>query len=83
MARSKSGGASKDTRGPVPPPRRWRMPVALLLRMFLLGSVSILAAGYAIYRYYTVPRAPMLVPAPPPTEIPAPDLDEPPPAPSR
>lgn len=59
------------------------MPVTLLLRMFLLGAVSILAAAYAIYRHYTVPHAPMLVPAPTATEIPAPDFEEPPPTPSR
>lgn len=59
---------------PPPRPERPRIPVALLFRMFVIGTVAVAAASYGIYRYYFVPRAPMLVPAPSSTEIPAPEL---------
>ncbi|AKU97278.1 hypothetical protein AKJ09_03942 [Labilithrix luteola] len=59
-----------------------RVPYGALFRMFLLGSVAVVAAIYAIWRHYTVPHVPMLVPVTAPTEIPAPDLD-PAPAPSH
>jgi hypothetical protein len=38
--------------------------------MFFVGGLSVLAAVYAIWRHYTVPRAPMVVPTEPTTEIP-------------
>ncbi|MBX3190697.1 MAG: hypothetical protein KF819_27100 [Labilithrix sp.] len=56
------------------PVERPKVPTALLFRMFVIGTVAVVAAGYGIYRYYFVPRAPMLVPAPPATEVPAPEL---------
>ena len=48
-----------------PQPQRIRYPVAVLLRMFLLGSVAIVASCWALWRYYTVPKMPMVVPASP------------------
>lgn len=65
-----------------PPPTRASIPFFTLLRMVLVGGVSILACIYALLRYYTVTRDPILVPVPAATEIPAPEL-EPLPAPSR
>ena len=64
------------------PVERPRMPLGVLLRMFLLGSVAFGASGYAIYRHYFVPRPSMLAPvpvtgaAPEPasSELPAPEL---------
>lgn len=57
------------------PVERPKVPAALFFRMFVVGSLAVVAAAYAIYRYYFVPRAPMLVPAPPATELPAPELE--------
>jgi hypothetical protein len=56
-----------------------RIPLAILLRMFLLGSVAVSASAYAIYRHYYVPRPSMLAPvtAPEPSSsdlLPAPEL---------
>ena len=51
-----------------------RMPFAVLARMFLIGSISVGAAGYAIYRHYYVARPSMLMPVPSSTELPAPEL---------
>ncbi|MDF2695622.1 MAG: hypothetical protein K0S65_4005 [Labilithrix sp.] len=48
-----------------PQPQRIRYPVAVLIRMFLIGSVAIVACCWAIWRHYTVPRMPMVVPATP------------------
>ena len=50
-------------------PTRLRIPFVTLLRMFLIGSVAVIASGYAIWRHYTVPRAPMLQPVPSSSEI--------------
>jgi hypothetical protein len=44
-----------------------KVPVRVLFRMFVLGSVAVIAAAWAIWRHYSVPRVPMLRPAP--TEI--------------
>ena len=52
-----------------PQPQRIRYPLAVLFRMFVLGSVAVIAASYAIWRHYTVPPTPMLRPTPAPTEI--------------
>ncbi len=51
-----------------------RMPFAVLVRMFLIGSISVAATGYAIYRHYYVARPSMLMPVPSSTELPAPEL---------
>ena len=48
-----------------PQPAPVRYPIGVLMRMFLLGSVAIAAAGWAIWRHYNVPRAPMVVPTQP------------------
>jgi hypothetical protein len=45
-------------------PRRPKIPAVVLIRMFLLGSVAVIASIYAIWRHYTVPRTPMLEPVP-------------------
>ena len=51
---------------------RPRMPIAVLVRMFLFGAISIGAAGYASYHYYFGRARPALAPVP--SEIPAPEL---------
>jgi hypothetical protein len=71
MTKSKRWTRKLDVSKPAPHPR---MPVALMLRMFLVGSVAVGAAGYAIYRHYYVARPSMLMPVPPSTELPAPEL---------
>ena len=48
-----------------PQPQRIRFPVAVLIRMFLIGSVAVIAAIWALWRTYTVPRMPMVVPVAP------------------
>jgi hypothetical protein len=35
-------------------PVKWRIPVAMMIRMFALGSVAVIASGYAIWRHYTL-----------------------------
>jgi hypothetical protein len=54
------------------------MPFTVLARMFLIGSVAVVASGYAIYRHYYVPRPSMLMPVPsastPAPEPTSPDL---------
>ena len=56
---------------------RASMPLALIFRVFVLGSVSVVAAGYGIYRYYFERNTvPMVVPAPSATEVEAPDLEK-------
>ena len=72
---------AKKKRKVPPPPTNWKIPGTLVFRMFVLGSVAIGACCWGIYRYYFVPRMPMVVPAPAATEIPVPEL-EPLPAPS-
>jgi len=53
-----------------------------VLRTFVLAAVAVVASTYALVRYYTHPRPPMLVPAPPPSEssspgeIPVPDFED-------
>lgn len=66
---------SKKKKGPPPRVTRPRVPLGLLFRMFVIGAIAVGACAYAVYRYYFVPRGPMLVPRPAPTEIPAPELD--------
>jgi hypothetical protein len=61
-----------------PKPERPTVPFHMAIRMFLLGSVAVAAAVYAIWRHYSVPTTPMLVPVPSATsssEIPV-DLEE-------
>ncbi|MBX3222800.1 MAG: hypothetical protein KF795_19965 [Labilithrix sp.] len=53
-------------------PQRISYPVAVLVRMFVIGSVAVIASVWAIWRHYAVPRPPMVVPAtlaPSPSEI--------------
>jgi hypothetical protein len=52
-----------------PRPERPRIPLPLLIRMFLIGSIAVVASVYALWRHYTVPRSPMIVPVPSATEI--------------
>ncbi len=61
-------------------PTSTRIPFSALFRMFVIGAVGVVASGYALYRYYFVPRPPMVVPAtssasPADTELPAPELE--------
>jgi hypothetical protein len=58
------------------PVERPRMPLTIMLRIFLVGSIAVVASGYAIYRHYYVTRPSMLVPLPPepPPELLPPDL---------
>lgn len=49
----------------LPVPTRPRIPVMILFRMFVIGSVAIVACIWAIWRHYMVPRVPLVVPAPP------------------
>lgn len=65
---------AKKKRKVPPTPTNWKIPGNLLFRMFVLGSVAIVACCWGIWRYYFVPRTPMLVPAPTATEIPAPEI---------
>ena len=55
----------------------WRIPGAMVFRMFIIGSVAIIACIWALWRHYYVPRTPLLVPIPSSsaTEIPAPSLE--------
>jgi hypothetical protein len=54
------------------PVERPRMPLSVIFRVFLIGSIAVGASGYAIYRYYWVPRPSMLMPVPPATAEPDP-----------
>ena len=65
----------KSKTGLPPTVARPRVPFALLFRMFVIGSVAVVASIYGVYRYYFVPRTPMLAPTPSATEIPAPELE--------
>ena len=58
-----------EPREPAPRPQRVGYPVAVLFRMFVLGSVAVIGSLYALWRHYNVPRTPMLVPAPSATEV--------------
>lgn len=58
-----------EPRPPRPVPSRPKIPPMMVFRMFVLGAVSIVACVWAIWRHYTVPRSPMLVPVPTATEI--------------
>ena len=58
-----------EPRRPRPKPEKLRMPFIVVFRAFVLGSVSIVACLWAIWRHYHVPLAPMLVPVPSATEI--------------
>ena len=40
------------------------IPASALFRMFVLGSISVIACVWAIWRHFAVPRPPMLVPVP-------------------
>jgi hypothetical protein len=53
-----------DPRSPPPRPEQPRIPFAMLLRMFLIGSIAVGASVWAIWRHYTTTPAPMLVPVP-------------------
>lgn len=68
----------------VPPkPEHTGVPFSMAIRMFVIGSVAVVGAAYAIWRHYRVPPTPMLVPVPsasasssasPPDEVPV-DFD--------
>jgi len=58
-----------EPRRPIVPPQRPKVPVRVLFRMFVLGSVAVVASVWALWRHYTAPRVPMLAPAPAASEI--------------
>lgn len=60
---------SLQPRRPPLRPERPQIPPAMLVRMFLIGAISVVAAAWALWRHYTVPRSPMLLPAPSSSEI--------------
>ena len=49
-----------------------------MLRMFVIGSIAVIASGWAIWRYYTVPRMPMVVPVTPATSASEIEIEPPP-----
>lgn len=58
-----------EPRKPRPIPQRPTIPLGALIRMFLIGSVAVVASIYAIWRHYTVPYQKMLVPKPAASEV--------------
>lgn len=40
-----------------------RIPPGAVIKMFLLASISVVASVWALVRFYTHPRLPMMVPA--------------------
>ena len=64
---------AKSRPAPLAQPRE-KMPTVTFLRVFVLGSVSIVAAIYAIYRHYWIPRPSMIAPVPAATELPVPEI---------
>lgn len=68
------GGApvKKDKKKKVTARRAERpsIPLHMVIRMFLIGAVAVIGSIYALWRHYSVPRTPMLVPAPSSSEVP-------------
>jgi hypothetical protein len=64
--------ASKGHKGR--PPRPAAIPRTPPWRLFVLAAASVAIALWAVVRHYGHPRRPMVVPAPAPTEIPAPNV---------
>jgi hypothetical protein len=58
-----------DLAKPARRPQRVRYPIAVLFRMFVIGSIAVIGAAWALWRHYTVPHVPMVVPAPSASEI--------------
>jgi hypothetical protein len=54
-----------DGHQPRPQPQRIRYPLAVLIRTFFIGSIAVVAAVWALWRHYTVPHMPMVVPVNP------------------
>ncbi len=50
-------------------PTRPKIPLAMSIRMFLVGSIAVAASVWAIWRHYTVARPSMLAPTPSASEI--------------
>lgn len=71
MPKKKPKTRSSVTRRFIATPSSFAFP---LLRTFLLALVGVVASGYGVWRYYTVPRPSMRAPAAPAppaaTEIP-------------
>jgi hypothetical protein len=72
------------TSKPLQPVHTPRLPPFAVVKMFLLASVSVIAAVWALVRFYSHPHVPMVVPASPavaadagasPGEIPAPEVE--------
>jgi hypothetical protein len=47
-----------------PKPERPSVPFNMAIRMFLIGSIAVGGCVWALWRHYSLPRAPMLVPMP-------------------
>jgi hypothetical protein len=62
-----------DPRPPPPRAERLRLPMGSLVRIVIFASLAVMASGWAIWRHYTVPLSPMLVPK---TAAPAPSGSE-------
>ncbi len=65
----------KKPSGRPPRPQTVRLPPGSLVRIFVFAALAVVAAGWAIWRHYTVPRSQMLVPKPASSEI---DIEPPP-----
>jgi hypothetical protein len=63
IGKRKKRSVTERSSGP-PRPERPTIPLALLVRMFVVGSIAVGASVWAIWRHYTVPRMPMVVPVP-------------------
>ena len=96
MAGTKKKVATFSASGPrpvgPPRPRSWSGAIGALLRAFVLAAFAVGGAAWALVRYYTHPRPPMVVQVPlsaadasapsPSGEIPAPEIEVVPPPPS-
>jgi len=59
---------ARDGQPPRPHPTEKTVGSAFFLRVVVLASVAVIGSGWALVRFYTHPHAPMLVPAPTPSD---------------
>lgn len=65
---NKKNGRRKPTRLDLTKPvERLRMPISVLARIFLVGSMAVVGSSYALYRHYYVPRPSMVMVMPVPS----------------
>ncbi len=55
-----TGSSAKKARPPLRIVSRPKTPVGVLFRMFVLGSVAVIASAWAIWHHYTAPHVSML-----------------------